>query len=70
MEDLLKLQLSIQKTPEAYKDEFDRQLLHFQAQVELFQLKPGSESVDRNFGNLVNFLTTVMHHYPKGSDRR
>ncbi|KAF5825611.1 hypothetical protein DUNSADRAFT_8135 [Dunaliella salina] len=55
--DLLTLQGNIKKDPDGYKDEFQLQLQHYEALLDVFKLKPSRES--KEFGDLAMFLAQV-----------
>ena len=58
---LPQLQNLIKRDPEAYKDEFELQFRHFQSELEIFQLRPTSDS-DR-FTDLLTFMSHVSVCY-------
>jgi protein SDA1 len=60
--DLLILQDRIKRDPAGYSSEFQQQLLHFQSQFEIFQLKPSKDH--KEFLHLVKFLAAVAPNYP------
>lgn len=62
MADLLSLQGSIKRDPTGYKEEFLTQLRHYRATLEIFMLKPSTDSGD--FQNLITFVSQVAHCYP------
>lgn len=60
---LAQLQNLAKQEPAAYEDEFMQQYRRFQAQLEIFTLKPTDKSKD--FGDLVSFLAALAPSYPK-----
>jgi len=65
--DLLTLQGNIKKDPDGYKDEFQLQLQHYEALLDVFKLKPSRES--KEFGDLAMFIAQVSKCYPKETAR-
>ncbi|WIA17645.1 hypothetical protein OEZ85_014450 [Tetradesmus obliquus] len=60
--DLLKLQANIKRDPDGYKDEFMLQYRHYQACLQLFQLKPSQDS--KEFADCITFIAQVSKCYP------
>ncbi len=56
---LPQLQNFIKRDPESYREDFLRQLRHFQSNLEILKLNPSNEV--QNFGDLVLFLAHVCH---------
>ena len=61
--ELANLQSLIQKDARSYRDDFVLQYEHFQAELAIFSLDPAGGH--KKFSNLVNFLSSVAHHYKK-----
>ncbi len=55
--DLSQLQNLVKRDSEAYKEEFQSQLKHFQTQLQIFALKPQTDST--SFEQQIHFLSHV-----------
>jgi protein SDA1 len=55
--DFAQLQNKIKRDPESYKDEFLLQKRHFETQLQIYQIKPQTDSTD--FELQINFLRHV-----------
>ncbi|KAK9834281.1 hypothetical protein WJX81_003203 [Elliptochloris bilobata] len=64
--ELLMLQGNIKRDPEGYTDEFQLQLRHYHACLDIFKMKPSKES--REFSELVGFISQVVGCYPKETE--
>jgi protein SDA1 len=60
--DLPLLQNRVKRDPDAYRQEFEMQLSHFQSELEIFGLNPSQKAP--HFQSLVQFLAQVMPCYP------
>ena len=59
---LPQLQNLIKRDPEAYREEFELQLRHYQTELQIFQLKPSNSSP--RFNGLVTFMSHIAACYP------
>lgn len=59
--ELPQLQTLIGKNADAYRADFQAQYAHFLTEQAIFRLDPAQPS--KRFTNLVNFITSVGHHY-------
>eukprot|EP00878_Enallax_costatus_P025275 GHUV01027038.1.p1 GENE.GHUV01027038.1~~GHUV01027038.1.p1 ORF type:complete len:218 (+),score=48.73 GHUV01027038.1:214-867(+) len=60
--ELLKLQANIKRDPDGYRDEFLLQYRHYQACLQIFQLKPSQDS--KEFAEFITFIAQVSKCYP------